>query len=74
MNQACIVNSIRCVVCNKKTLTGIYCKCESYVCMYHRHPESHGCTYQAKQLTVYHDKLKEKLMNGSVKPDKIDKL
>ncbi len=35
----------RCKVCRKKNLTNIKCKCGEIVCMAHRFPDSHKCTF-----------------------------
>ena len=38
----------RCVVCNKKSILNLTCKCGVFVCMKHRMPEAHPCTYDVK--------------------------
>ena len=35
----------RCTVCRKKNLTNMKCKCGEIVCMTHRFPDSHKCTF-----------------------------
>ena len=37
--------STRCIVCRKKNLTNMKCKCGQYVCMTHRFPDSHKCNF-----------------------------
>ena len=62
------VKMSRCFVCKKKVLLPIQCKCSLMFCMTHRHPESHSCQVNFKQIG------KEKLIleNPKIEYIKID--
>ncbi len=45
----------RCVVCNKKiSISDVGCRCNKLVCMQHRHPETHQCTFDYKSEAHKH--------------------
>ena len=35
----------KCKVCKKRSLTNYKCKCKKTICLSHRAPESHKCTF-----------------------------
>ena len=51
----------KCIVCKKKTLTGSNCSCGVYLCIGHRHPESHNCTDQEKNIIISKQQIEKKL-------------
>lgn len=38
----------RCTVCRSKALTNMVCKCGVVVCLTHRYPDSHRCTFDQR--------------------------
>ena len=48
-----MINSTRCCVCNKKIRKGLSdvlrCKCLSNVCLQHRYPDQHNCSYDFRK-------------------------
>lgn len=46
----------KCIVCKKRSLTNLKCKCKKTTCLTHRHADSHKCSFDwfanaKKQLT-----------------------
>ena len=39
------MKSKKCVVCKKRQLTNIECKCGKIVCIIHRYPDDHNCKF-----------------------------
>lgn len=64
----------RCIVCRKKTLTGLNCSCGVYLCIGHRHPESHNCIDQEKKLNMSKKEIEKKLMSAATVDTKINKI
>ncbi len=64
----------RCIVCKKKTLTGSNCSCGVYLCIGHRHPESHNCTHQEKNKIISKQQIEVKLMSAATVDEKVAKI
>jgi predicted nucleic acid binding AN1-type Zn finger protein len=57
----------KCVVCKKKTIV-VQCKCEKQVCLLHRIPELHECSFDFKE----HSRKQIEKSNPVIKSLKID--
>lgn len=58
----------KCVVCRKKTLMNIKCKCGKWTCLTHKYPDCHNCqfdwkTFQRKKLEKENIKIKSHVLN-----------
>lgn len=58
----------RCTICKKKTIN--QCKCKEFVCLNHRFPDQHNCSFNFKK--EYKDKLIKEL--PKIIPLKITKI
>ena len=57
---------MRCLICNKKNIMNLKCRCDHFFCQKHLLPEIHGCSYDYTEKT----KLEEKLVK--VVKEKVD--
>ena len=55
------MKSKRCVICKKKQLTNMECKCGKIVCIVHRYPDDHNCILDNK------NEIKKKLIEDNPK-------
>ena len=64
----------RCTVCRKKTLTGFDCSCGVYLCITHRHPESHNCIDHEKNIINSRNNIEKRLLSAITKDVKVEKI
>lgn len=44
------MTTTRCIICKKKIIESLYkCKCEANVCIKHRFPDQHNCSFDFKK-------------------------
>ena len=60
---------MKCLVCKKKRCV-INCKCGKYLCLLHRFPDKHNCTFNYRK--EHKQILKDKL--PSISPLKVQKI
>lgn len=66
--------NIRCSICRKKSVVGFDCECGKYLCLYHRHPESHNCINIDKIKESEKEKFKNKIMSETIHEVKVQKI
>lgn len=64
----------RCIVCKKKTITGIHCECGVYLCLSHRYNEYHNCQYRIDILKEQKKKQTDEILMNKTNNKKIEKL
>jgi len=57
---------MRCLICNKKSIMNLECRCKHFFCSKHLLPEIHGCDFDYTKL----NDLEKKLIK--VVKDKVD--
>ena len=62
--------SNKCIVCKKKQLTNMKCRCGKTTCIQHRHAESHNCQYDYSK----HEKQQLTKNNPNISAKKIIKI
>ena len=61
---------MRCPICKKKSHLSFKCKCGKELCIKHRYPEEHNCSFDKAKEQI--EKLKKD--NPKIIPSKLEKI